>query len=221
MTFDLTAATRTLAAAALDPVHPAARRRCWPKPQPRAPGAGFVDPQGLPPRAARFSDIEPVYRGPSVDTLATVRKRGTPARGRGAGRADGHARQARRPGRLQRRPGTQAGGTDIGVNVEFVPTSWGYVIPDLLSRQFDVAITGLWVTVPRALVINFSQPTAEEGVYIVAHQRRCRHAAAAQRLQPHRRHHRGERRAPRRKPWCAACSRAPACWAWTTIRCRC
>ena len=36
---------------------------------------GLVDPEGIPPRPPAV-DIAPVYRGPAVDTLATIRKRG-------------------------------------------------------------------------------------------------------------------------------------------------
>jgi polar amino acid transport system substrate-binding protein len=47
------------------------------------------------------------------------------------------------------------------------------VIPDLLHRQFDLVATGLWVTLPRALVVNFTTATATEGVYLVASQNRA------------------------------------------------
>jgi polar amino acid transport system substrate-binding protein len=57
---------------------------------------------------------------------------------------------------------------DLGVAVEFVETSWSGIIPDLLSREFDLIMSGLWVTVPRALVINFTTPTAVEGIHVIA-----------------------------------------------------
>jgi polar amino acid transport system substrate-binding protein len=133
---------------------------------PGAPGAGFADPAGLPQRAPR-ADIEPVYRAPAIDTLASVRQRGLlrvgvvsvapmvmhDARGELVGYSIDLARRLAQ---------------DIGVEVEFVPTSWAHVLPDLLARQFDLVATGLWVTVPRALVVNFSDATAVEGVYLVA-----------------------------------------------------
>jgi polar amino acid transport system substrate-binding protein len=56
----------------------------------------------------------------------------------------------------------------MGVQVEFVETAWSQVIPDLLDRHYDLIISGLWVTPTRALVLNFSNPTASEGVYLVA-----------------------------------------------------
>ena len=134
--------------------------------EPRSPGAGFVDPAGLPPRTAP-NDVEPVWRGPSPDTLATVRRRGVlrvgvvtvepmvmrDAKGELVGYSIDLARKLAQ---------------DIGVEVEFVPTSWTFVIPDLLSRQFDLVATGMWMTVPRALVVNFTEPTATEGIHLVA-----------------------------------------------------
>jgi polar amino acid transport system substrate-binding protein len=131
-----------------------------------APGAGFADPRGLAPRPA-VVDIEPVYRAPAIDTLATVRKRGVLRVGvvnvepmvmrSRSGELVGYSVDLAR--RLAQ---------DIGVEVEFIPTAWSQVMPDLLGRQFDLVATGLWVTVPRALVVNFSQATAVEGLHLVA-----------------------------------------------------
>ncbi|UCH17685.1 MAG: hypothetical protein JSW36_01170, partial [Burkholderiales bacterium] len=39
------------------------------------PGSGFADPRAAP-RRPPTPDIEPVYRGPSIDMLATIRMRG-------------------------------------------------------------------------------------------------------------------------------------------------
>lgn len=131
-------------------------------------GAGFADPQGAPPRAAE-RDIEPVFRPPSVDTLATIRLRGVlrvgvavsepmamhDARGEMIGYSVDLARRL---------------ADDLGTDIELVETSWSSMIPDLLERRFDLIASGLWVTVPRALVINFSSPTAVEGVHLVANQ---------------------------------------------------
>jgi polar amino acid transport system substrate-binding protein len=41
-------------------------------------------------------------------------------------------------------------------------------MPDLLQRRFDLVATGLWMTVPRALVVNYTEPTASEGVHLFA-----------------------------------------------------
>ena len=119
------------------------------------------------PRRAPPLDIEPIYRPPSIDTLATVRQRGVLRVGV----------VPVEPMVMRDRKGELVGysvdiarrlAADIGVAVEFVPSSWGEVVPDLLGRQFDLVATGLWVTVPRALVVNFTDPTAVEGVYLVA-----------------------------------------------------
>lgn len=127
-------------------------------------GKGFVDPEGIP-RRVPVRDIEPIYRGPTIDTLATVRKRGTLKVGvaiaepmvmhNAAGELIGFSIDVAH--RLA---------TDMGVNVEFVETSWSQIIPDLLDKQFDLIISGLWVTPTRALVINYSNATACEGIYL-------------------------------------------------------
>jgi polar amino acid transport system substrate-binding protein len=133
---------------------------------PTAPGAGFADPAGVAQRQPR-RDIEPVYRRPAFDTLATIRKRGVLRVGVAVnepvvmhdaqGNLVGFSIDAAR--RLA---------DDMGVQVEFVETSWSGIIPDLLNREFDLVMSGLWVTIPRALVINYSTPTAVEGVYVIA-----------------------------------------------------
>jgi polar amino acid transport system substrate-binding protein len=140
--------------------------------QPAAsPGAGFADPQGLMPRTAPL-DVPPVYRPPSVDTLATLRLRGAlrvcvvpvepmvmrDKRGELVGFSVDLARRMAQ---------------DIGVKTEFMPTTWVDVIPDLLDRHCDLIATGLWLTLQRALVVNFSQPTAIEGIHLVASRARA------------------------------------------------
>ena len=55
---------------------------------------------------------------------------------------------------------------DLGVQLAFVETSWPDVIPQLLSQRSDLLLTGLWKNVPRALVVNFTQPTITEGLYL-------------------------------------------------------
>ena len=134
--------------------------------QPTAPGAGFSDPQGLAPRAPT-PDIEPVYRRPGVDTLATIRKRGSLRVGVVHGA----------PMVMQNNAGELTGlgidlgrrlADDLGVQVAFVETSWPSVIPDLLGRQFDLIVSDLWVTAQRALVVNFSNAITVESIYLVA-----------------------------------------------------
>ncbi len=131
-----------------------------------AAAGGFADPQGVP-RRLPPSDVEPVWRGPSIDTLATVRRRGL-----------------LRVGVVPVEPMVMHGpngswqgfsvdlarrlADDLGLRLELVPTSWPRVIPDLLDKQYDVIITGLWITAARALVVNFTQPTVAEGLHLVA-----------------------------------------------------
>jgi polar amino acid transport system substrate-binding protein len=131
-----------------------------------ASGAGLAA-QEAPTRRMATRDIEPVYRGGTVDTLATIRKRGVLRVGvalsvptvmhAADGKLVGFSIDAAR--RLA---------DDMGVGVEFVETSWSGIIPDLLDREFDLIMSGLWVTVPRALVINFTTPTAAEGIHVIA-----------------------------------------------------
>lgn len=57
---------------------------------------------------------------------------------------------------------------DMGVDVEFVPTAWDGILPALLSRNFDVIISGMSVTPERNLTVNFSEPYAYSGLTILA-----------------------------------------------------
>ena len=133
---------------------------------PPAPAAGTAAPEAAARRAAP-RDIEPVTRGGTVDTLATIRKRGVLRVGvavseptvmhDAGGKLVGFSIDAAR--RLA---------DDLGVGVEFIETSWSGIIPDLLNHESDLIMSGLWVTVPRALVINYTTPTAVEGIHVIA-----------------------------------------------------
>ena len=57
---------------------------------------------------------------------------------------------------------------DMGVEVEFVPTSWDGIIPALVSGKFDVIISGMSITPQRNLTVNFSTPYAYSGLTILA-----------------------------------------------------
>jgi len=131
-----------------------------------APGASTATPEA-PARRAAPRDIEPVTRGGTIDTLATIRKRGVLRVGvavseptvmhDAGGKLVGFSIDAAR--RLAE---------DMGVGVEFIETSWSSIIPELLNRESDLIMSGLWVTVPRALVINYTTPTAVEGIHVIA-----------------------------------------------------
>ena len=135
-------------------------------PQSAAEKPGYADPNGVPPRPPAI-DIEPVYRKPAIDTIATIRKRGVlrvgvataepfvmrDAKGELVGYSIDIARKL---------------ADDLGVNVTFVPTTWSQIVPDLLGNYFDVIASGMWVTPGRALVVNFTGETAIESVHLVA-----------------------------------------------------
>ncbi|MEP4198382.1 MAG: transporter substrate-binding domain-containing protein [Aliishimia sp.] len=57
---------------------------------------------------------------------------------------------------------------DMGVEVEFVPTSWDGIIPALVSGKFDVIISGMSITPQRNLTVSFSTPYAYSGMTILA-----------------------------------------------------
>lgn len=57
---------------------------------------------------------------------------------------------------------------DMGVEVEFVPTAWDGIIPQLVSGNFDVIISGMSITPARNLTVNFSTPYAYSGLTVLA-----------------------------------------------------
>ena len=127
---------------------------------------GYADPDGVPPRPAAV-DIEPVYRKPSIDTLATILKRGVLRVG--VAPTD--------PFVMRDASGERAGfsidlgrkfAEDLGVEVVFVPTTWSQIVPDLLGNHFDVIFSGMWITPARALVMNFTDSTSIAAVHLVA-----------------------------------------------------
>jgi len=134
----------------------------------RVPGAGFADP-ARPALPGTPFDGGVVWRAPGVDTLATVRHRNllrvcvVPVEPMVMNTADGSF--AGYSVDLARKLAQ-----DLGVDIAFVPTSWNLVISDLVHRQCELVASGLWITLPRALAVNFTSPTAQDGVYLVASQ---------------------------------------------------
>jgi polar amino acid transport system substrate-binding protein len=137
----------------------------WAQAPAATPGSAWADPQTAkrPPVA---DTVAPIMRPPAVDTLATVRQRGV--------LRVGVVQVA--PMVMQDRNNAYVGysvdiarrlANDLGVRIEIVETWWTEVIPQLLDGQTDVIITGLWMNVPRALVVNFTQPTASEGMFLI------------------------------------------------------
>ncbi len=62
---------------------------------------------------------------------------------------------------------------DMGVEVEFKPTAWDGIIPALLSKKFDVIITGMVVKPKRNLTVNFSRPYAYLKVGMAANKKKA------------------------------------------------
>jgi polar amino acid transport system substrate-binding protein len=60
---------------------------------------------------------------------------------------------------------------DMGVDVEFVPTSWDGIIPALVAGKFDVIISGMSITPARNLTVNFTDPYAYSGMTILANRK--------------------------------------------------
>ena len=120
--------------------------------------------------AGAAPDANAVYRPLSPDTLATIRKRGVLRIGvASAAPMVQHDRDGKLAGfsidlgnRLAR---------DLGVQATFIETSWPQLIDGLQNDEYDMVASGLWVTSTRALVVNFSGPTATEGIYLVAGQK--------------------------------------------------
>lgn len=158
--------TRTLGGALSLALGFLAASAAWAQSPGATPGSAWADPQAVK-RAPAADTVAPILRPPAVDTLATVRQRGV--------LRVGVVQVA--PMVMLDRSNAYVGfsvdvarrlAADLGVRVEFVETWWTEVIPQLLDGHSDVIITGLWLNVPRALVANFTQPTASEGMYLIA-----------------------------------------------------
>ena len=57
---------------------------------------------------------------------------------------------------------------DMGVEVEFHPDAFKYLIPDLLADRFDIIISGFSIEPQRALLVNFSKPYNTTDVTLAA-----------------------------------------------------
>ncbi len=58
--------------------------------------------------------------------------------------------------------------SDLGVDIEFIPTKWSGIIPSLLTGKFDVIIGGMGIVPERSLKVNFTVPYDYSGMAIVA-----------------------------------------------------
>jgi polar amino acid transport system substrate-binding protein len=57
---------------------------------------------------------------------------------------------------------------DIGVEPEFYPEEFRYLVPDLLAGRFDIIISGLSINAGRALQVDFSRPYNTTDVTLAA-----------------------------------------------------
>ncbi|MGD9589564.1 MAG: transporter substrate-binding domain-containing protein [Pyrinomonadaceae bacterium] len=57
---------------------------------------------------------------------------------------------------------------DLGVELKLMPAGQSALIGDLMSRRFDILITGMYPTPQRALLVNFSEPYSRSKVELIA-----------------------------------------------------
>jgi polar amino acid transport system substrate-binding protein len=62
-------------------------------------------------------------------------------------------------------------GSDLGVEVEFIPTAWDGIIPALVSGKFDVIISGMTRTTQRNITVNFTEPYNYAGLTVLANKK--------------------------------------------------
>ena len=58
--------------------------------------------------------------------------------------------------------------TDLGVELELMPTAWDGIVPALVAGKFDAIIGGLSITPARAESVDFSVPYSQSGVGVTA-----------------------------------------------------
>jgi cyclohexadienyl dehydratase len=58
--------------------------------------------------------------------------------------------------------------TDMGVDVEFVPTTWPELSGDLLADRFDIGMSGITITPERLKIAFFSSPVMSSGKVAIA-----------------------------------------------------
>ncbi len=110
---------------------------------------------GVPPE--RLSAQDPIGPRTTVDTLVEIKKRGTLRVGV----------SMVVPWAMHDKDGNLIGfeidvakkiARDLGVQVEFAPDEFRYLIPDLLDNRFDLIVAGMSITTNRAMQVNFSAP---------------------------------------------------------------
>ncbi|HYE77408.1 MAG TPA: transporter substrate-binding domain-containing protein, partial [bacterium] len=63
-------------------------------------------------------------------------------------------------------------GKELGVEVKFHETKWEGIIPGLLSKEYDIILSGLSYTEERAKTIAFSQPYYHTGLCLLVNRER-------------------------------------------------
>ena len=130
---------------------------------PQAPAQGYVAPDA-PRRADGAGPV--VYARPAIDTLATVKRRGKLRVGMAVAT----------PWVMRDKSGDFIGfsvdlarrlADDLGVPLEIVPASWPGIVPDLLDDQFDLIVSGFWITPARAMLVNYTEPTSRVAVHLL------------------------------------------------------
>jgi polar amino acid transport system substrate-binding protein len=134
-----------------------------------APAAGDLPVSALVPAAPNppGMQVAPVMQTLGVDTIATIRKRGRLRVGvitvEPLVMRDANGEYSGLSVDVMRRMAQE-----MDVGIDFILTSSLAMMQDLLDGRFDLLATGLWMTTERAMLINFTDPTVNEGVYLIA-----------------------------------------------------
>jgi polar amino acid transport system substrate-binding protein len=126
------------------------------QPSPQNPSPPSAQQQQATP-PARLSPEDSVAPRTSVDTLAEIKKNGKLRVGV----------SMIIPWAMHDKDGNLIGfevdvakkmARDLGVDVEFYPDEFHYLVPDLLDNRFDLIISGFSMSTNRAMQVNFSAP---------------------------------------------------------------
>jgi len=144
-----------------------------------AQNAGPAAPHAAPPTSVhhaasstppRYSPQSSVAPRTTVDTLAEIKKRGKLRVGV----------SMIVPWAMHDKDGNLIGfeidvakkiARDLGVEVEFYPDEFRYLIPDLLDNRFDVIISNLSISTNRAMQVNFSAPYNSTDLSLIANRK--------------------------------------------------
>ena len=136
-------------------------------PHAAAPSAVHHAASSTPPRYSPQSSVAPRT---TVDTLAEIKKRGKLRVGV----------STIVPWAMHDKDGNLIGfeidvakkiARDLGVEVEFYPDEFRYLIPDLLENRFDVIISNLSISTNRAMQVNFSAPYNSTDLSLIANRK--------------------------------------------------